>query len=259
MMVDPVQQNQVLLLGQDPRLRALVGKAAGQARQQLRADGMLDPAQPVLQADDPPLAAIVVNMDEPDIDEVTVAVRSRAELAKIPMIGVTQQTNDLIFAEAFGHGMDDCCGFDEQALVRRLRHVGDGSVGRFRRTKALSLLTAMRRTVFSSGGFSKGQAIVMFAVSAEEALSMSTDDRVRRSLSQSIDEKGCRGIGWPSHLRSGGRRRRAASRMGLQHDAQGIPGMLGRLGGAVGPNGRPRCLRLAVESVVRRQRTTESR
>lgn len=235
-MDNPSQQNQVLVLGQDQHIQELVARGAKLAGQVVRGEGMLAPDDPLDCTGGGRVAAIVVSMDDPDLAKHASAVRSRPELAAVPMLGVAKELGDLTFGEAYSIGIDDCCVLDEERLARRLRQLDAvSSTDTVRRGRVIVIADENPRSRLLLGRVFRGAAYsTTFANTPQEALEhASQPDVAAVVVSAELEEVGIDGCRLTRHLPQLGEDDPArAPAWIINTPPKGIPRMLGRVAGS---------------------------
>jgi hypothetical protein len=174
-----VQNRPLVVMGVRDGALQRAGEAAEAAGVPLvQGEGSLPEVEEVL-----PLA-IALRMDAPNAGQTCARIRSHARLAPVPILGVSDELNDLAFTELFVWGGDDVVSFStSQPMTRRLRGLVSSASPKSQRLSSekpqvvIAGLDAPWRTILGrslyNGGFS-----VRFAVSVEGLVSECVDGSV---------------------------------------------------------------------------------
>jgi hypothetical protein len=111
----------VVVLGADcPELPPVAKAAAKRAAARVVVEPSVDNLLSWMGEDRP--VAVLTTMGVASQADV-LALRTRASMAAVPVIGVTDQVTDLSFEDAFSNGYDDVCAADPRRLTTRLRQL----------------------------------------------------------------------------------------------------------------------------------------
>jgi DNA-binding response OmpR family regulator len=156
----------------------LIAQAARMSAQEVAVKPTLDGAALDGTAELP--TAIVVDLGARGSRGLVAAVRSRLDLAQVPIVGVASDLTDLVFEEALAAGIDDCCPRDVGALGRVLRAVSAGAAPVPRQPHAVVVADPDRHMrmligrVFHNAGYE-----VLFAIDGTDALRWADNERVQ--------------------------------------------------------------------------------
>ncbi len=69
--------------------------------------------------------AVIIPMSLRNATQVAVTIRARFPSVAMPLLGLAETIDDIVYEDTYTSGFDDICGRDARQLGRRLRHLAD--------------------------------------------------------------------------------------------------------------------------------------